>query len=123
MGLPMLLPSSAPASPTQMCWHMQTELENVLFSIIRAKGFDEQYIDCYRMVTQFYQQRQPLCIIICGTAWTGGQQQGADTAAKQHAQQHTAVTLPHQLQQQQQAAGMLLVWCGGQMQGTCRQSL
>ncbi|WIA30378.1 hypothetical protein OEZ86_000464 [Tetradesmus obliquus] len=49
----------------------QTELENVLFSIIRAKGFNEQYIDCYRMVTQFYQQRRPLCIIICGTAWTG----------------------------------------------------
>jgi hypothetical protein len=54
---------------------VQTELENVLFSIVRAKGFDEQYIDCYRMVTQFYQQRQPLCIIICGTSWTGAQQQ------------------------------------------------
>eukprot|EP00879_Flechtneria_rotunda_P008427 GHRR01008828.1.p1 GENE.GHRR01008828.1~~GHRR01008828.1.p1 ORF type:complete len:921 (+),score=400.41 GHRR01008828.1:941-3703(+) len=50
---------------------LQADLEAVLFSIVRSKGFDEQYIDCYKMVTQFYQQRQPLCIIICGTAWTG----------------------------------------------------
>eukprot|EP00775_Hariotina_reticulata_P011609 gene11609-11753_t len=47
------------------------QLESVLFSIIRSKGLGEQYIDCYRLVTQFYQQRQPLCILICGTAWTG----------------------------------------------------
>jgi hypothetical protein len=50
---------------------LQAQLEDVLFSIVRAKGFDEAYIDCYRMVTQFYQSRQPLCIIICGAAWTG----------------------------------------------------
>jgi hypothetical protein len=68
------------------CWQLQTELENVLFSIIRAKGFDEQYIDCYRMVTQFYQQRQPLCIIICGTAWTGELQQ--QQQQQQHATWH-----------------------------------
>jgi hypothetical protein len=49
----------------------QAQLEDVLFSIVRAKGFDEAHIDCYRMVTQFYQSRQPLCIIICGAAWTG----------------------------------------------------
>lgn len=51
---------------------VQAQLEEVLFSIIREKGFDEAHIDCYRMVTQFYQSRQPLCIIICGAAWTGG---------------------------------------------------
>jgi hypothetical protein len=43
----------------------------VLFGIIRDKGFDEAHIDCYRMVTAFYQSRQPLVIILCGTAWTG----------------------------------------------------
>lgn len=50
---------------------LQAKLEEVLFSIVRSKGFDEAYIDCYRMVTQFYQSRQPLVIIICGAAWTG----------------------------------------------------
>lgn len=43
----------------------------MLFGIIRDKGFDEAHIDCYRMVTAFYQSRQPLVIILCGTAWTG----------------------------------------------------
>jgi hypothetical protein len=84
---------------------VQMELENVLFSIVRAKGFDEQYIDCYRMVTQFYQQRQPLCILICGTSWTGEQQQQQQwrrrrrqrfdlvtAAAGQQPQQHTTVS-------------------------------
>lgn len=51
---------------------LQAQLEEVLFSIVREKGFDEAHIDCYRMVTQFYQSRQPLCIIICGASWTGG---------------------------------------------------
>jgi hypothetical protein len=50
----------------------QPELEAVLFGIMGARGFDEPYIRCYRMVTAFYQQRQPLVILICGTAWTGG---------------------------------------------------
>jgi hypothetical protein len=50
---------------------MQADLETILFSIMRSKGFDDQYIDCYKMVTQFYQSRQPLVIIICGTACTG----------------------------------------------------
>lgn len=50
---------------------LQAQLEDVLFSIVRSKGFDEAHIDCYRMVTQFYQSRQPLCIIICGASWTG----------------------------------------------------
>jgi hypothetical protein len=76
---------------------VQTELENVLFSIIRAKGFDEQYIDCYRMVTQFYQQRQPLCIIICGTSWTGAQQQ------QQQRRRFHLVTAAASQQPQQQA--------------------
>jgi hypothetical protein len=61
---------------------VQAQLEEVLFSIIREKGFDEAHIDCYRMVTQFYQSRQPLCIIICGAAWTGGcwARQGSTTS-------------------------------------------
>jgi hypothetical protein len=54
----------------------------VLFGIVRAKGFDEAYIDCYRMVTAFYQSRTPLCIIIGGTSWTGARRgRGACGAA------------------------------------------
>jgi hypothetical protein len=64
---------SASLNPMLCCVYVcaQAQLEEVLFSIIREKGFDEAHIDCYRMVTQFYQSRQPLCIIICGAAWTG----------------------------------------------------
>lgn len=71
--LPALHPYllACPASP-------QAQLEDVLFGIVRAKGFDEAHIDCYRMVTLFYQSRQPLCIIICGAAWTG---EGLDVRA------------------------------------------
>ncbi len=50
----------------------QAEFENVLFSIMWSKGYNQQYVDCYKMVTQFYQQRQPLVIMVCGAAWTGG---------------------------------------------------
>jgi hypothetical protein len=88
---------------------VQTELENVLFSIIRAKGFDEQYIDCYRMVTQFYQQRQPLCIIICGTSWTGAQQQQRQQQQQQRRQQQRQrCDLEYPQQQRQQATMCLL---------------
>lgn len=49
----------------------QFELDNALFGVIRSKGLGTNYIDCYRMVTQFFQTRQPLVIVLCGTAWTG----------------------------------------------------
>jgi hypothetical protein len=58
------LPASRDVTP-------QAELESALFGLMAARGFDEPYIRCYRMVTAFYQQRQPLVILICGTAWTG----------------------------------------------------
>lgn len=38
---------------------------------MRSKGFGEEYVDCYRLVTRFYQQRQPLVVIIIGAPWTG----------------------------------------------------
>ena len=35
---------------------------------MRGRGFGEEYVDAYRLVTHFYQQRQPLVIIISGAA-------------------------------------------------------
>src|SRR4051812_33312365 len=55
----------------ELWWLAQVEFETVLFNIMWSKGFNQQYVDCYKMVTQFYQQRQPLVIMVCGTAWTG----------------------------------------------------
>lgn len=51
---------------------LQSELESILFDIMRSKGFGDAYIRCYKVVTQFYQLRQPLVILICGAPWTGG---------------------------------------------------
>ena len=38
---------------------------------MRAKGFGDQYVRRYRMVTAFHMQRRPLIVFICGTACTG----------------------------------------------------
>ena len=38
---------------------------------MRAKGFGDQYVRRYRMVTAFHLQRRPLIVFICGTACTG----------------------------------------------------
>ncbi len=37
---------------------------------MRAKGFGDQYVRRYRMVTAFHMQRRPLIVFICGTACT-----------------------------------------------------
>ncbi|GLC37008.1 hypothetical protein PLESTM_000530700 [Pleodorina starrii] len=49
----------------------QEELEETLFSLMRAKGYGQAYIDCYRTVSEFYQLRQPLVILLCGAPCTG----------------------------------------------------
>ncbi|GLI69616.1 hypothetical protein VaNZ11_014283 [Volvox africanus] len=49
----------------------QDELEETLFSLMREKGYGQAYIDCYRTVSEFYQLRQPLVIILCGAPCTG----------------------------------------------------
>jgi hypothetical protein len=67
----VILPSPSPCLPPSSLPSQQEELERILLQLITAKGLGSQYIDCYKMVTQFFQQRQPLIIVICGTAWTG----------------------------------------------------
>ena len=56
---------------TQTLFCPQPELEELLFDIMRSKGFGDQYVRRYRMVTAFHLQRRPLIVFICGTACTG----------------------------------------------------
>jgi hypothetical protein len=49
----------------------QDELETVLFNSMRARGFGDEYIQRYRMMNAFQQQKRPLIILICGSACTG----------------------------------------------------
>lgn len=39
---------------------------------MRSKGFGDEFINRYRMVNQFFQQKRPLIILICGSTCTGG---------------------------------------------------
>ncbi len=47
-------------------------MEEILFDLMRQRGYGQAYIDCYRTVSAFYQLRQPLVILICGAPCTGG---------------------------------------------------
>ena len=58
-------PSPPPPRP-------QAELETILFSVMRSKGFGDEFVHRYRMVNHFFQQKRPLIILICGSACTGG---------------------------------------------------
>jgi len=49
----------------------QDELEAVLFSSMRAKGFGDEHVRLYRMVNSFQQSKRPLIILICGAPATG----------------------------------------------------
>lgn len=49
----------------------QEELEQVLFNKMRIKGYGDEYIQRFRMVNQFQQQKRPLIILLCGSACTG----------------------------------------------------
>lgn len=49
----------------------QDELEAVLFSSMRAKGFGDEHVRLYRMVNSFQQSKRPLIVLICGAPSTG----------------------------------------------------
>lgn len=50
---------------------MQASLEEALFRIMYSRGFREDYICRYKMVTSFFQQKRPLIILLCGVSGTG----------------------------------------------------
>jgi hypothetical protein len=37
-------------------------LEAILFNVMRTRGFEDEYIKRYKMVTKFFQQRRPLIV-------------------------------------------------------------
>ncbi|KAK1305811.1 hypothetical protein QJS10_CPA10g00893 [Acorus calamus] len=68
----------------------QSDLEANLFKLMERRGYGEEYINRYRMMTRFHHQRVPLVILVCGTACAG-----KSTIATQLAQR---LNLPNVLQ-------------------------
>lgn len=68
----------------------QTDLEANLFKLMERRGYGEEYINRYKMMTRFHHQRIPLVILVCGTACVG-----KSTVATQLAQR---LNLPNVLQ-------------------------
>ncbi|KMS98883.1 hypothetical protein BVRB_3g067770 [Beta vulgaris subsp. vulgaris] len=68
----------------------QNDLEANLFKLMERRGYGEEYISRYKMMTRFHHQRVPLVILVCGTACTG-----KSTIATQLAQR---LNLPNVLQ-------------------------
>ncbi|KAK6794265.1 hypothetical protein RDI58_007718 [Solanum bulbocastanum] len=68
----------------------QSDLEANLFKLMERRGFGEEYINRYKMITKFHHMRVPLVILVCGTACVG-----KSTIATQLAQR---LNLPNVLQ-------------------------
>ncbi|XP_015169156.1 uncharacterized protein [Solanum tuberosum] len=68
----------------------QADLEANLFKLMKRRGFGDEYIKRYKMMTRFHHQRVPLVILVCGTACVG-----KSTIATQLAQR---LNLPNVLQ-------------------------
>ncbi|KAG9452302.1 hypothetical protein H6P81_005206 [Aristolochia fimbriata] len=68
----------------------QSDLEANLFKLMERRGYGEEYINRYKMMTRFHHQRVPLVILVCGTACSG-----KSTIATQLAQR---LNLPNVLQ-------------------------
>lgn len=68
----------------------QSDLEANLFKLMERRGYGEEYINLYKMMTRFHHQRVPLVILVCGTACVG-----KSTIATQLAQR---LNLPNVLQ-------------------------
>ncbi|EXC13938.1 hypothetical protein L484_006636 [Morus notabilis] len=68
----------------------QSDLEANLFKLMERRGYAEEYINRYKMMTRFHHQRVPFVILVCGTACVG-----KSTIATQLAQR---LNLPNVLQ-------------------------
>lgn len=69
-GCPPSCPPRAPSLPPHP--PLQEELEEALFAQLRQRGYGDEYVRRYQMVTRFFQQKRPLIILIAGSACTGG---------------------------------------------------
>lgn len=43
----------------------------MLFALLRQRGYGDDYVRRYQMVTRFFQQKRPLIILVAGSACTG----------------------------------------------------
>lgn len=43
----------------------------MVFGLLRARGYGDDYVARYRLVARFFQQKRPLIILIAGSACTG----------------------------------------------------
>jgi 2-phosphoglycerate kinase len=43
----------------------------LLLQLMEKRGYGEDYINRYKMMTRFHHQRVPLVVLVCGTACTG----------------------------------------------------
>ncbi|KAK8489773.1 hypothetical protein V6N13_096415 [Hibiscus sabdariffa] len=68
----------------------QSDLEVNLFKLMERRGYGNEYVNRYKMMTRFHHQRVPLVILVCGTACVG-----KSTIATQLAQR---LNLPNVLQ-------------------------
>ncbi|KAE8022348.1 hypothetical protein FH972_008153 [Carpinus fangiana] len=68
----------------------QSDLEANLFKLMERRGYGEEYISRYKMMTRFHHQRVPFVVLVCGTACVG-----KSTIATQLAQR---LNLPNVLQ-------------------------
>ncbi len=50
---------------------VQERLEATLFAIMEGRGFGADYMERYKMVSNFFQQRRPLIVLICGIPCSG----------------------------------------------------
>lgn len=52
----------------------------MLFELLRRRGYGDDYVRRYQMVTAFFQQKRPLIILVAGSACTGARGRGGRAA-------------------------------------------
>ncbi|KYR02624.1 hypothetical protein DLAC_00072 [Tieghemostelium lacteum] len=75
----------------------QAELENELFKLLQQHGYGKEYIERYRMTTQFHHQRVPLIILISGPKCIGKSWLATQLAERLNLSTVLQTTLVHDL--------------------------
>ncbi|KAJ4834693.1 hypothetical protein Tsubulata_003594 [Turnera subulata] len=78
-------------------------VDNSLLDLMERRGYGEDYINRYKMMTRFHHQRVPLVILVCGTACVG-----KSTIATQLAQR---LNLPNVLQTEMSSEELITEFC------------
>ncbi|KAM9953688.1 hypothetical protein ACTFIR_008779 [Dictyostelium discoideum] len=75
----------------------QSELENELFKLLQSYGYGKEYIERYKMTTQFHHQRVPLIILISGPKYIGKSWLATQLAERLNLSTVLQTTLVHDL--------------------------